>query len=123
MQLADDPDMAAWLFQFGGQPDEFDWDAGNLTKHRKHQVEPDDVESLFHYPYIFAGRITEPEHDEARWLVLGQNRQERRLTLIFTQRGRKLRPISCRAMRKNERKLYEEIFQEPDTPPAAGRTT
>ena len=110
--------MAVWLAQFHGQSDEFDWDSGNLTKHRKHQVKPDDVEALFHFPLVFAGRITEPAHDESRWLVLGQNRHGRQLTLIFTRRGMKLRPISCRSMRKNERKLYEEILQGPDTPTA-----
>jgi hypothetical protein len=34
--------------------------------------------------------------------------------LIFTRRGDKMRPISCRPMRKNEWRLYEESLQNTD---------
>ena len=47
-------------------------------------------------------------HDEARWLLLGETDAERRLALIFTRRGNQLRPISCRPMRRNERRLYDD---------------
>jgi uncharacterized DUF497 family protein len=34
--------------------------------------------------------------------------ESRRLALIFTRRSDQLRPISCRPMRRNERRLYDE---------------
>ncbi|TMA25384.1 MAG: BrnT family toxin [Deltaproteobacteria bacterium] len=58
-------------------------------------------------PFLFAGRIVEPEHDEARYLLLGITPTGRRAALIFTRRGDKLRPISCRAMRKGEKEAYD----------------
>ncbi len=68
--------------------------------------------SLFRRTVFLAGRIVEPAHEEPRWLLLGETNTGRRLALIFTRRGRKLRPISCRQMRRNERKLYEEAKLE-----------
>jgi len=112
MKLADDPEAATWLAQFGGEAGDFDWDAGNRTKNRKHNVKPADVEAMFKHPLLFVGRIVEPMHTEDRWLVLGQDISGRRLALVFTRRGPRLRPVSCRSMRVNERKLYEEAIQE-----------
>ena len=44
---------------------------------------------------------------EARYLLLGITSTGRRAALIFTRRGDKLRPISCRAMRKTEKEAYD----------------
>jgi hypothetical protein len=90
-------------------PEEFDWDRGNLTKNQKHGVNPKDIESLLRHDLLLAGRITESAHVEPRWLLLGTSDAGRRLALVFTRRGDRLRPISCRPMRTNERKLYEEL--------------
>ena len=106
MKLVDDSDTVAWLAQFGGQPKDFDWDAGNRTKNRKHRVEDTDVEALFKHSTVFVGRIVEPAHEEDRWLLLGQDTSRRRLALVFTRRDQRLRPISCRPMRRNERSIY-----------------
>jgi hypothetical protein len=46
MQLVDDPDAASWLDGLGGTADDFDWDAGNRAKNRKHHVEAVDVEAM-----------------------------------------------------------------------------
>jgi uncharacterized DUF497 family protein len=108
MRLADDPDTAAWLEQLGGTPGDFDWDAGNRTKNRKHGVESVDIESMFHARTVFVGRIVQPTYDEPRWLLLGQDPVGRQPALVFTRRGARLRPVSCRPMRANERRLYEE---------------
>jgi uncharacterized DUF497 family protein len=53
-------------------------------------------------------------HEELRGLLLGQDVTGRRLTLIFTRRGSRLRPVSCRAMRRDERKIYEEAIEQED---------
>ena len=56
----------------------------------------------------------EPAHGEPRWLVLGEDAAGRRLALVFTRRGNRLRPISCRAMRGKEKALYEKARRQAD---------
>ncbi len=108
MKLAPDNSLDEWVGGLTGAAGEFDWDAGNRAKGEKHGVEPSEVESLFHRTVFLAGRIIEPAHDEPRWLALGESDAGRRLALIFTRRGEQLRPISCRPMRRKERRLYDE---------------
>ena len=107
MKLSPDSSLDEWLGGLTGAAEQFDWDAGNRNKGDKHGVEPSDVESLFHRTVFLAGRIVEPAHDEPRWLLLGETDARRRLALIFTRRANRLRPISCRPMRRNERRLYD----------------
>lgn len=108
MKISPDGSLDDWLAAIVGSAGQFDWDPGNRAKNRKHGVEPSEVESLFHRTNFLAGRIVEPTHDEPRWLLLGETDAGRRLALIFTRRGNQLRPISCRTMRRNERRLYDE---------------
>ena len=68
----------------------------------KHGFRTADVESILDAAVVFAGRIVEPAHDEARYLLLGVTSGGRHAALVFTRRGDQLRPISCRAMRKKE---------------------
>jgi uncharacterized DUF497 family protein len=112
MRLLEDAALAEWLQRLTGAPEDFEWDAGNRTKHLKHRVQPTDVQGMFQKRTLFLGRIVEPAHDEERGLLLGQAPDGRPLALIFTRRGEQLRPISCRPMRSNERKLYEEACTE-----------
>jgi uncharacterized DUF497 family protein len=114
MKLAPDAFAASWLDALAGKPDDFDWDAGNRDKTRKHGVEPKDVEAMFRRPrvIVFAGRIEQPAHTEPRWLVLGKDGNQRRLALIFTRRGERIRPISCRPMRPKEKRTYEEAIRQ-----------
>ena len=108
MKLITDPDVAAWL---GSRP-AMDWDAGNSAKSQtKHRFTKVAVESLLAAPMLFAGRILEPEHPEARYLLLGVTYEGRRAALIFARRGEKLRPISCRAMRRKEKEAYDDAIR------------
>jgi hypothetical protein len=121
MRLAGDAEAAGWLGGLAGTSEEFDWDAGNRTKSRKHGVDRAEVEQLLRHPFVFEGRIVEPEHDESRWLVLGRTDADRPLALVFTRRGNRLRPISCRPMRKKEKQRYEEaIGNQEDDPRTPG---
>lgn len=105
MRLTAAPDIAVWL---GTRP-EMEWDAGNSTKSQtKHGFRTADVESILDAAVVFAGRIVEPAHDEARYLLLGVTSSGRHAALVFTRRGDTLRPISCRAMRKREKEAYDE---------------
>ena len=72
----------------------------------------EEIESMLaREKYVFAGRIAAPPHDEWRGLILGENLNGRPLALVFTRRGEKLRPISCRSMRALERRFYETIIE------------
>jgi uncharacterized DUF497 family protein len=104
VRLIDDPDTRSWL---EGEP-KLEWDAGNFEKNAKHDVAPGDIEAVMAVQPAFVGRILEPTHKEPRWLILGRDSRGRGLALIFTRRGDLLRPISCRPMRQNERRLYEQ---------------
>ena len=98
------PDIAEWL---GTRP-QMEWDAGNSTKSQtKHGSSTADVESILEAAVLFAGRIIEPAYDKPRYLLLGVTSGGRHAALIFTRRGDKLRPISCRAMRKREKEAYD----------------
>ena len=109
MKLVADPDVAAWL-AIGPT---MQWDAANSAKSEaKHGFGTAAVESIFEETVLFAGRIVEPEHDEARYLLLGATSDGRRAALIFARRDEKLRPISCRAMRKKEEEAYDAGTQE-----------
>ena len=116
MRLIADPEIAAWLEGLGGGPEDFEWDSGNRSKSLKHGVNSEEVEAMLQHPVLLAGRIVEPSHEEPRWLLLGASDDKRPLALVFTKRGERVRPISCRKMRRKERALYEEtIAKEPQT--------
>lgn len=112
MRLVDDPDAGSWLDQLAGEAGDFEWDTGNRPKLDKHGLDQEDLESMLCSPIAFAGRIIEPAYAEPRWLVLGESERGRKLALIFTRRGERLRPVSCRPMRRNERKVYDETIRE-----------
>ena len=111
MKFQKDLDIARWSESFPFSSSSFQWDEGNETKNRKHGVKKEEVEELFKSPFVLAGKIIEPYHPENRWILLGQTLAGRRLTLIFTIRDQLIRPISCRAMRKEEVKIYEETLE------------
>ncbi|MBI2058709.1 MAG: BrnT family toxin [Nitrospirae bacterium] len=112
MKFEPDGEAARWLEDLAGMPGEVDWDEGNRMKNLKHGVTSEEIESIFRQEaYLFAGKIVDPTHAEWRGLVLGQTDSGRRLALIFTRRENKLRPISCRPMRRNERRLYETSIE------------
>ncbi|MBI3785010.1 MAG: BrnT family toxin [Deltaproteobacteria bacterium] len=103
MKLVTDGETAAWL----AERPSFQWDAGNSTKSEvKHGHSVEEVESMMKGNTLLAGRIIEPDRGEPRWLLLGTSASGAPLALVFARRGDLLRPISCRAMRKNERRLY-----------------
>lgn len=119
MRFAADPKTAAWLGALAGGTEDFEWDEGNRTKNRKHGIEAGEIEQLFRHEYVLEGRVVEPPHEEPRWLALGRDDRGRRLALVFTRRGDRLRPISCRPMRRKERRRYEEAISGQEGDPGA----
>jgi uncharacterized DUF497 family protein len=107
MRLEPDPLVSQWLIDFVPDFEAFDWDRGNQEKNLKHGFTSAQVESVFWKSYLFAGRIVEPAHEEWRGLILGETYDQQFVALIFTRRGERIRAISCRPMRVEERRHYE----------------
>lgn len=86
----------------------FEWDQGNLEKNwLKHNVLPLECEQVFfNKPLIVAPDEKHSIHEQ-RYYLLGQTDSGRRLFLVFTMQGRKIRIISARNMSKKERMVYE----------------
>lgn len=93
---------------------EFQWDKGNSTKSfTKHGVSTEEVESLFSLKMaIPIGRQILPSVDEERLCIIGPSQEGRLLSVVFTLRDGRIRPISSRIASRKERKLYEEVRQK-----------
>jgi len=91
------------------KPLEFEWDKGNIDKSLiKHNVANKEAEEVFeNEPKFIIGDI---EHSvkEKRFQLWGKTNKRRKLNIIFTLRGKKVRIISARDMNKKERKAYEK---------------
>jgi len=90
---------------------DFEWDKGNSTKSaKKHGIETDEVESVFSFKMaVPIGKQTSPKVDEERLCMIGPSRKGRLLSVVFTIRDGRVRPISSRVASRKERTLYEEV--------------
>ena len=88
---------------------DFEWDprkaASNLTKHGVSFVE---AVTVFRDPQ--ARIVQDPRHSvgEERLAILGQSERGRLLSVMFTERGTRIRLISARKATRRERNDYEE---------------
>ena len=88
--------------------DGFDWDEGDRDKNRKHNVKHWECEQIFfNQPVVI---LDDPLHSvaEKRFAAFGISDDGRRLTVIYTKRGIKIRIISARDMNRKERDFYED---------------
>jgi uncharacterized DUF497 family protein len=87
----------------------FDWDDSNREKIlRKHSVTPTECEELFiNQPMV---QLEDPAHSasEPRFIILGKTNAGRRLSCVVTERGERLRVVTCRPMNRKERSQHEE---------------
>lgn len=109
MKLVEDSKAEKWLqTTWDGS---LEWDKGNTEKLAKHEVTRGEIESLFQSQTVFVGRIVPPATsnwaDEKRYLQLGKTPDERTFSVIWTIRETKIRPISCRRMRDDEKKKFK----------------
>lgn len=53
----------------------------------------------------------DPEHSsvEQRYSARGKTNKDRKLTIIFTIRGKKIRVVSARGQNRGERRFYEQV--------------
>lgn len=94
-----------------GAPPEFDWDAANLDKCRKHGVSVREIETLF----VGRPRIAPDlrhSRTEDRFIAVGRTEKGRPVFVAFTFRekgGRMLiRAVSARYMHAKEIEAYEK---------------
>ena len=88
----------------------FDWDAGNVRKNiDKHAVTQAEAEQVFSSQRILLADDVGHSAAEARYQVLGETLDGRRLHVSFTlrQSGTLVRIISVRDMNRKERARYE----------------
>ena len=88
---------------------DFEWDedkaAANL---KKHKISFGEAKTIFADP--FSVTIDDPTHSisEHRFVDIGTSANGKILVVSYTERGQKIRLISCRKATKAEREIYEE---------------
>lgn len=93
---------------------EFDWDDGNSAKSSmKHGVKTEETEDVFQLGQAAAlGIQISPVVFEERLGIVGATATGRILHIVFTLRAGKVRPISTRPAKKDERNYYEAYLRE-----------
>ncbi|MGI6775945.1 MAG: BrnT family toxin [Patescibacteria group bacterium] len=87
----------------------FDWDEVNKYKNgEKHRVSFRESEEVFFDKNLKLFYDFHHSQKEKRFVGLGKTNEGRKLFLVFTLRGEKVRIISARDMSKRERNLYEK---------------
>ena len=101
--------LAYWYLQ--SKSFKFEWDKGNSTKsEQKHGVAQEEVESLFELGLgVPLGRQVSPKVEEERLCMVGPSYEGRFISVVFTLREGRVRPISSRLANRKEKRLYEEI--------------
>ena len=97
-------DLREWLRQEVA----FDWDDGNILKNwEKHRVKPSECEDVFFNTPVVDFDQEHSQH-ERRYFAFGHTDRGRKLFIVFTIRGNKIRIISARDMHRKERRFYRE---------------
>ena len=86
----------------------FDWDEGNRDKNLKHDVEQVEIEQVFFDARLLILPDIKHSVEESRFIAYGTTKGDRVLTIVFTLREKKIRPISARDANRKERLRYEE---------------
>ncbi len=87
---------------------EFEWHPAKAAENlKKHKVSFDEAKTIFGDKDHLEVPDREHSFDEFRYLAIGRSRQGRILTLVFAERGFKLRLISARIAEPWERREYE----------------
>lgn len=87
----------------------FEWDKKKAQSNlKKHKVSFDEAVEVFDDPLSIT--ILDPLHseDEERFTDIGITKKKRLLVVSYTERGSKIRIITCREATAAERKKYEE---------------
>lgn len=105
MLLKEAADIVRWLCKsWSGF---VDWDQYNLSKLEKHGFSKAEVEIVLAMDFVFAGEVV-GESEERRFVLYGKLDDGRYMTIAWTIRGERLRPISCRRSRDAEKKQFDQ---------------
>jgi uncharacterized DUF497 family protein len=85
--------------------DVFDWDASNEGHVLAHGIEPGEVEEALLDPDGF-GIDAYDVPGEPREALVGATEEGRILLIIYTMRGRKIRPITARDASRAQKRRY-----------------
>lgn len=87
----------------------FDWDKGIIDKSWvRHKVSFKECDEVFLNQPLLLNLDKRHSGKETRFQVLGKTNKGRKLFLVFTIRGKKIRVISGRDQNKKERRRYEK---------------
>ena len=87
----------------------FEWDAGNRDKNlTKHNVSTGEAEQMFFNEPLIIIDDAKHSQSEERFAAFGVADTGRKLVVVYTIRGDKIRVISARDMHKKEREFYEK---------------
>lgn len=87
----------------------FEWDEEKAKANlKKHEMSFEEATAVF--TDSFSVTIPDPDHstDEQRYIDIGRSEKGRVLVVVYTERGMRIRIISCRRATPSERRLYEE---------------
>lgn len=91
------------------KPISFEWDKGNINKNLKeHNVADKEAEEVFSNKFSKIFKDIRHSQKEYRFVAYGTTNAGRKLTVVFTLRGQKIRVISARDQNKKERRAYEK---------------
>ena len=93
-------------------PMPFEWDEEKAEINlKKHRVGFEEAKSVFGDPFSIT--VDDPDHseEEQRYIDIGKSEDGKLLVVIYTERGSKIRIISCRKATPTERRKYEEQFK------------
>ncbi len=88
---------------------DFEWDEAKAVANlKKHKISFEQAKTVFADP--FSVTVDDPKHSiaERRFVDIGTAADGKILIVSYTQRGAKIRIISCRKSTKAEREIYEE---------------
>jgi uncharacterized DUF497 family protein len=90
----------------------FEWDEEKAEINlKKHKVGFEEAKSVFGDPFSIT--VDDPDHsrEEQRFIDIGKSASGKLLVVVYTERGSKIRIISCRKATPAECRIYEEQFQ------------
>ena len=91
------------------EPVTFQWDAGNIDKNSKHNVQDREIEEVFFdTKKVLAHDVFHSTRHENRYILLGKTKNNRVLYTVFTIRAGQIRVISSRDLNNKEVHLYEK---------------
>jgi uncharacterized protein len=88
---------------------EFEWDGSKAAvNRRKHKVSFEEATAVFRDPFLATFPDVTHSDAEPRYVSVGTSASGSVLVVVHTDRGGRVRIISCRKATARERKAYEE---------------